>query len=216
MISIKDLQFEYADSSFSMNVKKLSFEKGESIAVRGPSGSGKSTFLSLLAGEIKADSGEISYEGCQYSKLSVNRLKKLRLKKFGVIFQQPRLIEWMSVKDNILLPVKLSGTQENTAEHLKDLTDELEITNLMNKDAGKLSLGEQMRVSIIRSLIKKPEIILADEPTASLDSKLQAKAIELLIRESKKTATTLILVSHDDLILKQMDRSLSSEAWELK
>lgn len=215
MISIKDLKFHYNDHSFSMNIDKLSIEEGESVAVYGPSGSGKSTFLSLLSGELKSE-GDISYKGQTYSQLSAANLKKLRLNNYGCIFQQPRLIEWMSVKDNILLPVKLSSLKAEAHDSLSRLSSELEVTELLNKDAGKLSLGEQMRVSIIRALIKKPCLILADEPTASLDSKLKEKAAELLINEAKRSNAALIMVSHDESLLKKLDKTLSSETWVLK
>lgn len=213
MIAIQDLKFRYNDDSFSMDITNLSIQEGEALAIHGPSGSGKSTFLSLVAGELYAESGEISYKGVSYKNLSKSTLKNQRLNKFGIVFQQPRLVEWMSVKDNILLPLKFYAGNTNTKEHLQVLSKELGITKLLNKKAGHLSLGEQMRVSILRALIKKPELILADEPTASLDAKLRENTIRLLIDEAKKINATLIIVSHEDFILNQMNRILSSDNW---
>ena len=216
MIKIENLEFKYPDNQFNLTIEKLEIPENSSISVYGPSGSGKSTFLSLLAGILPAEKGEIFFSDQAFSSLKLNQLKKLRLESFGFIFQQPRLIDWMSVKDNILLPGSFLAKSKETEARLNDLSSRLGVKGLLNKNAGNLSLGEQMRVSTIRAIIHNPKLILADEPTASLDPDNQKLVNELLINETKKNKSTLILVSHDDKEIDLLDQKLSSETWELQ
>ena len=213
MISVNELKFTYPDNSFSINISELNIKSGDSIAIYGPSGTGKSTFLNLLSGALTADSGSIKYNEQAYEKLSNSALKKLRLNEFGIVFQQAELIEWMSAKDNILLPRKFSEKPQVKNDRFNELVERAELSKLLDKSAGRLSIGEQMRVAIVRAIIAKPKLILADEPTASLDPKLRKQMINLLIEESKKLGATLILVSHDDYIISKLNNKISSEYW---
>ena len=215
MLTIKELKFAYSDNTFSICLPDIKINQGDSVAVYGPSGTGKSTFLNLLAGSILADSGSITFNDQNYSKLSKSALKSLRLNEFGIVFQQPELVDWMSVKDNILLPRKLSKKSIDN-KHFSTLTEKVEISQLLSKDAGRLSVGEKMRTSIVRALLGRPNLILADEPTASLDPKLRQQMINLLLEESKESGSTLIIVSHDESVTSKMDKKLSSENWEFQ
>jgi len=216
MIKIENLSFSYPDNTFSISIDNLTIGKGESIAIKGPSGSGKSTFLKLISGQAKSHKGKISIENTNLSDLSEESLRKLRLENFGIISQSPNLIEWLSVKDNIYLPLSFLNSKENLSDRYENLLNKFSLKELENKTAKNLSFGEQFRVSIIRALLAKPNYILADEPTASFDAKLRDKAIEILLEESKNIGATLILVSHEEEVLKSFSSILSSESCEVK
>lgn len=217
MLSINDLKFTYPDdNSFAINLTDFKLEQGDSLAVCGPSGTGKSTLLSLIAGTLSSNKGIIQYNETLYSELSKSSLKKLRLNEFGTVFQQAELIEWMSVKDNILLPQKFTKNPKYDLQHLNDLIEKAGLAKLLKKNAVSLSIGEQMRVSLVRALAGKPKLILADEPTASLDPSLRQTIIDMLIAESKKTNATLIIVSHDDFVVNKMSKKISSEDWVIQ
>ncbi|MCM8529372.1 MAG: ATP-binding cassette domain-containing protein [Lentisphaeraceae bacterium] len=217
MLSINDLKFTYPDdNSFAINLTDFKLEQGDSLAVCGPSGTGKSTLLSLIAGTLSPNQGIIQYNETLYSELSKSSLKKLRLNEYGTVFQQAELIEWMSVKDNILLPQKFAKNPKYDPQHLNDLIEKAGLAKLLKKNGGSLSIGEQMRVSLVRALAGKPKLILADEPTASLDPSLRQTIIDMLIAKSKKTNATLIVVSHDDFVVNKMSKKISSEDWVIQ
>lgn len=177
--------------SISLNV-----ERGEFIAVMGPSGSGKSTFLHLIAGLISPDSGDIVIDGVNISTLDDNELTKMRRRKIGFIFQSYNLLPSLTVRENIALPVLADGKDVDSKE-LEQLLDVLEIGDKQYRYPLNLSGGEQQRVAIARALLQKPSLILADEPTGSLDSVSGQHFCKLLSDIRKKINCAIILVTHE-------------------
>ena len=216
MISINNLNFSYPDNVFSFAVNKLNIESGNTVAVKGPSGSGKSTFLKLLSGQIQAQKGDVIIGETNLSNLSESASREFRLMNFGIISQTPNLIEWMSIIDNVFLPAAFSKAKENSIERYNELLHKFSLSKLENKAVGKLSLGEQFRVSIIRALLNKPQYVLADEPTASFDAKLRDEATDFLVNECLSYGATLIIVSHEEEVLERFSKTLNSETWEIE
>lgn len=199
MIEIKDIAKIYNPNSKNKFValKNINFKvnNGEIFALNGKSGSGKSTLLSLICGLDKPSSGEIIIENESITKLSIKFMSEFRRKNIGIIFQNFNLIPTLSVFDNVLLPVLPSGVKEKK-EFANELLQKFEIFDKKTQKVKDLSGGEMQRVALIRALINNPKIILADEPTANLDSKMTEKLLEffeILKNENK----TIIIATHD-------------------
>lgn len=199
MIEVKDITKIYNPNSKNKFValKNINFKvnNGEIFALNGKSGSGKSTLLSLICGLDKPSSGEIIIENESITKLSIKFMSEFRRKNIGIIFQNFNLIPTLSVFDNVLLPVLPSGVKEKK-EFANELLQKFEIFDKKTQKVKDLSGGEMQRVALIRALINNPKIILADEPTANLDSKMTEKLLEffeILKNENK----TIIIATHD-------------------
>lgn len=199
MIEIKDITKIYNPNSKNefVALKNINFKvnSGEIFALNGKSGSGKSTLLSLICGLDKPSSGEIIIENESITKLSIKFMSEFRRKNIGIIFQNFNLIPTLSVFDNVLLPVLPSGVKEKK-EFANELLQKFEIFDKKTQKVKDLSGGEMQRVALIRALINNPKIILADEPTANLDSKMTEKLLEffeILKNENK----TIIIATHD-------------------
>ncbi|MGL5820776.1 MAG: ABC transporter ATP-binding protein [Sarcina sp.] len=192
----------------ALNNVSFNIERGEFIAIVGESGSGKSTLLHLLGGLDKATSGEIIIEGENILNLKDDNLAIFRRRSIGFVFQFFNLIPILNVEENIKIPVLLDGNKVDT-EYYNEILRLLGIDNRKNHLPSELSGGQQQRVSIARSLINKPSIILADEPTGNLDSKTSKEIIELLKMTSKKYNQTLIIITHDKKIAAMADRVIT-------
>ncbi|MGL4991248.1 MAG: ABC transporter ATP-binding protein [Sarcina sp.] len=192
----------------ALNNVSFNIERGEFIAIVGESGSGKSTLLHLLGGLDKATSGEIIIEGENILNLKDDNLAIFRRRSIGFVFQFFNLIPILNVEENIKIPVLLDGNKVDT-EYYNEILRLLGIDNRKNHLPSELSGGQQQRVSIARSLINKPSIILADEPTGNLDSKTSKEIIELLKMTSKKYNQTLIVITHDKKIAAMADRVIT-------
>lgn len=206
IIEIKNLVKSYENGNIkALNGIDLTIEEGEFVSIIGPSGSGKSTLLNMLGALDIADSGSINVAGYD---LTVNKnLNKFRGEKIGFIFQLHNLIPNISVVENIEIPMysqgKSSKEMRNKAIELLDMVD---LKDKANMKPNKLSGGERQRVAIARSLANDPSIILADEPTGSLDSKTSTKILEQIHKLHKEKNITLIIVTHDMTVAKLADR----------
>lgn len=174
----------------------LSIEAGSFEALMGPSGSGKSTFLHLAAGLLMADAGSILIGEKDIVKMSDREATKFRRRHIGVVFQAFNLLNEKTVRENIMLPLKLDGVSQS--ENLNKLIEKLGLKNLVDKKPEELSGGEQQRVAIARALIAEPEIILADEPTGNLDAKSAKDICEILKSINSKSA--ILIVTHDPVV----------------
>ena len=177
----------------------LTVEKGEFVSLMGPSGSGKSTLLYLIGGLDRQYSGDIVVCGKNIGKVKEKELSAIRLTRIGFIFQFYNLIQNLSVEDNILLPLKVSGRY--TGESSKQLAEILEITGIADKRKAMpamLSGGQQQRVAIARAMMGDPEIILADEPTGNLDKESGKNIMELFRRINLEKGMTILQVTHSD------------------
>lgn len=177
----------------------MTVSKGEFVSLMGPSGSGKSTLLYLIGGLDREFSGDIVVCGSNIGKLKEKQLSDIRLSKIGFIFQFYNLVQNLTVEDNILLPLKVSGRYNS--ETKKKLEEILEITEIKDKRKvmpAKLSGGQQQRVAIARALIGEPEIILADEPTGNLDKESGRNIMELFKRINEEKGMTILQVTHSE------------------
>lgn len=180
---------------FSLSVEAGSFE-----ALMGPSGSGKSTFLHITAGLLAADAGSVLVDGKDVVRMSDTEATKFRRRHVGVVFQAFNLLNEKTVRENVLLPLKLDGALGRKTEdgRLEELANWLGIANLLDKKPEELSGGEQQRVAIARALIAEPEIVLADEPTGNLDAKSAKGICEILKGLGGKSA--ILVVTHDPVV----------------
>ncbi len=195
----------------------LSVAPGEIVLIMGPSGSGKTTLLSMLGALLKPTEGEIHLNGTTISALAENRLPDIRLKQFGFIFQDFNLLSALSALENVSIVAELAGTKSAGARHrAAALLTELGLGERLNFLPEKLSGGEKQRVAIARALINDPALILADEPTANLDSKIGHEIMRLLRRIAKEQGRSVVIVSHDQRIKGIADRVLWLEDGEFK
>ena len=188
----------------------FSIHQGEFVAVVGPSGSGKSTLLHLLGGVDQPSEGRVIINGNDISAMNESQLAIYRSRQIGLIYQFYNLIPILNVKENITLPLELDGRQPDQ-EYLSSLVHALGLQDRLNHLPNQLSGGQQQRVSIARSLIAKPSIVLADEPTGNLDSKNSGEIMTLFHQFHRQYHQTLILITHDPHIALQADRILTIE-----
>ncbi len=189
----------YGSSSVKVNALNgidLSFAKGRFYSVIGRSGSGKSTLLYVLSGLEKPTRGNVFFEGKDLSEYPDGQLAVFRRRHMGFVFQQYNLMEEYNVRENICMPLKLDQRKPDSG-FLHTVLETLGLSDKQKKYAPELSGGEQQRVAIARSILSKPKIIFADEPTGNLDKKTALETLELLIGSAKKFGQTLIIVTHD-------------------
>ncbi|MGO4697997.1 ABC transporter ATP-binding protein [Paenibacillus sp. 2TAB26] len=185
----------------------LSVKAGEFVAVVGPSGSGKSTFLSIAGALLSPSSGRILINEKDVTNLSSSELSEVRVKNLGFIFQASNLVPYLRVVDQLLLVSKLAGTDGKEAlVKAKALLEKVGLLHRMNYYPEKLSGGERQRVAIARAFMNDPGVILADEPTASLDSKRGRAVVELMATEVKQRVKAAVMVTHDERVLDLCDR----------
>ena len=212
ILQLNDVRYRWPGrTSFGLHVPTLMLARSETVLLLGESGSGKSTLLSLICGTIIAQSGSVSVCGNSIVSLSVGKRDRFRAEQIGLIFQQFNLLPFASVLDNILLPLRFAPDRRSRVSNLKTEAKRL-CRNLglrddvMTAQAGTLSVGQQQRVAAARALIGSPPLIIADEPTSSLDAAAQATFLELLFAQSRTHGTTLLMVSHDARLSSQFDR----------
>ena len=200
---------------FTLTIEAFALAKGERMLLVGPSGSGKSTFLSLLTGIVAADAGQIEVLGTDLGKLRGAERDRFRAEHFGIIFQLFNLLPYGSVLDNVILPLSFSTRRRERASahggagaEAARLLQRLGLDGLLNDGvrASYLSVGQQQRVAAARALIGAPELIVADEPTSSLDRDHQLAFLDLLFADLEKAGTTLIMVSHDETLAPRFSR----------
>lgn len=188
----------------------LSIEKGQFVAIVGASGSGKSTLLHMLGGVDRPTSGIIQIEDTNIAGLNETQLAIFRRRKVGLIYQFYNLIPTLSVKKNILLPMLLDGRKPDE-QQLHEIIHILGLDHRLDHLPSQLSGGQQQRVAIARSLIYRPAILLADEPTGNLDRKNTDETVELLKLSNKKFNQTILLITHNDKIALEADRIITIE-----
>ena len=213
-IEINNLQFSYRDCELILEIPFLTINKSEKVFIYGASGSGKSTLLNLMAGVIVPTSGEINILERNISRLSPSERDKIRGDHVGFIFQSFNLIPYLTVYENIILPLKTSKlrrfkSRNNVDREIKRLTSHLKLQDHLEKRVTQLSVGQQQRVAVARALVGSPEIVIADEPTYSLDEGVTDSFMKLLLEEHQRSKFTLLFVSHDRRLAKYFDREIS-------
>lgn len=185
----------------------LTVEPGELVAVVGPSGSGKSTFLSIAGALLQASSGDVIINDIHVNQLSAKQISKLRLEHIGFILQTSNLIPYLNVLEQLLVVKNMQGKIMNAdKEYAKELLTAVGLDGKLNKYPEQLSGGERQRTAIARAFMNDPSIILADEPTASLDSKRAFDIVELIAKQVKSRNKAAIMVTHDERMLSYCDR----------
>ncbi len=208
MITLEHISKTYRQGNADIHVLSdvsLRIEKGERVAIVGASGSGKSTLLSLMSGLDNPDSGTVSIDGKDLTKLTKEELSILRNKHIGMIFQSFELVPSFTAIENIMLPVDISGDSGHT--RAQTLLEWVGLTHRSNHLPRELSGGEQQRVAIARALAMTPQIIFADEPTGNLDQKTGDQILSVIFNNHQNELNpTIIFVTHDIRIAEKVDR----------
>ena len=213
ILQAEKLYKEYKTSSGAVNALNgvdLSIEKGLFFAIIGRSGSGKSTLLHVLSGLDRPTSGKVLIDGVDMFSFSDEKMAIFRRRSMGFVFQQFNLLDEYSVLNNICMPLRLDGRKPDET-FLAEVTKMLGIEEKLKKYPYELSGGEQQRVAIARSILAKPHIIFADEPTGNLDKKAGEDTLNLLSSCAARFGQTLIIVTHDLEIAKKADRIIKIE-----
>ncbi len=210
MITVKDVVKTYQTGETEVKALRgvsLEIEKGEFLSIAGPSGSGKTTLLNLIGCIDKMDGGDISIKNKDVSKMKKKEKTNFRRENLGFIFQTYNLIPVLTAYENVAFVLSLLNLPE---KEIKDRTmailKEVGLEGMENRRPGKLSGGQQQRVAIARALIKNPEIVLADEPTANLDSDTGREILELMKQMNEKHKTTFIFSTHDKMVMDYANR----------
>lgn len=182
---------------YALKNVSFSIKKGEFILIVGSSGSGKSTLLNMIGLLDRPTNGQVFIDGIDTSNLNDNQVSSFRNSKLGFIFQSSNLLSDLTVLENVILPRQIQRTDANATEEAKSLLKTVGLENQMNKYANKISGGQAQRVAICRSLINKPAIVLADEPTGNLDSVSAQTTVQLMKSLNRKLGHTFIIVTHD-------------------
>jgi putative ABC transport system ATP-binding protein len=190
----------------------LTIDSGEFVAVWGPSGSGKTTLMNLIGAIDEASSGQLSIQGQEIKTLSDNERTELRNQSIGFIFQGFNLVPVLSALENVMLPLQIKGDSSSEARtKARYRLDEVGLSDHMHHRPDKLSGGQQQRVAIARALATGPSLVIADEPTANLDSDTARKIIGLMRSLNEKDGATFIFSTHDQRLLDQCDRLIKLE-----
>ena len=208
VLEFKNVTKSYQDGNKEIEALKetnFKIEEGQFIAIIGPSGSGKSTFLTLAGGLQTPSKGQIIINGKDYTNLSEKERAKLRFDDIGFVLQASNLVPFLTAKQQLELVDRINKQKRQKLQDQKSLFKELGIDHLENKLPKDLSGGERQRLAIARALYNNPAIILADEPTASLDSDRAFEVVDLLLKECKEKNKSIIMVTHDNRMIEKCD-----------
>lgn len=198
-----------------LDIRKLVIAAEECVAVTGPSGSGKTTLVNIVTGLARVDQGRVLWGTEDIAAFSEARRDRWRAETVGLVMQDFHLFEGLSALDNVLLPARLRrAAGRDTVAHAHALLERVGIKRARQATAT-LSRGEMQRVAVARALLRRPKVLIADEPTASLDPGHGAEVAELLLSLARESGATLIAVSHDERLIKRMDRRLGLHAGRL-
>ena len=212
-IIFEDVSFSYGGNSEDkvLAIPSWRVESGDQTFIHGPSGCGKSTLLNLLSGILIPSSGQIELLGESFSQMSARQRDRFRANNIGYVFQQYNLIPYLSPIDNILLATYLAKSSLVRQDAI-DILNRLKVpATAHDKQVRHLSIGQQQRVAIARALVNKPKLILADEPTSSLDEQNRDNFIELLVDMAQETLSTVLFVSHDMSLSKHFANTISMD-----
>ena len=216
VVELNQVQFTWpGNESATLEIPSLTIQQGEHLFIKGPSGCGKSTLLGLLTGINTATSGQVAVLGENLTQMSGSRRDKFRANHIGYIFQQFNLLPYLSVIENVTLPCQFSSLRRqqvggDLVANARQLLAKLRLPlTLLDKPVVELSIGQQQRVAAARALIGKPKIIIADEPTSSLDYDNRTAFIELLLDQVNQADSTLLFVSHDPTLEPLFDRTIN-------
>ncbi|MHC4562980.1 MAG: ABC transporter ATP-binding protein [Planctomycetota bacterium] len=217
MITVSDLEFRYSRDGFRLRVADLQVARGEKLAVIGPSGSGKTTLLHLLAGIALPQVGGVTVDNAEMTQLPDAARRAFRIRHIGLVFQEFELLEYLRVLDNILLPYRIHPSMqldEAVRARAAELAEKAGIGDKLYRLSTRLSHGERQRVAVCRSLLPRPAVILADEPTGNLDPVNRQRITDILFDYIEHSGATMLMVTHDHDMLGRFDRVIDMMAFQ--
>lgn len=208
MIDIKEVTKSFGNLQVLKGIN-LHINKGEMVSIVGPSGAGKTTLLQIIGTLDKPDSGNIIIEGTDVSQLSTKKLSEFRNQHIGFVFQFHQLLPEFTAIENIMIPAFIAGLSRNKAkERAEELLGLMGLSDRADHKPNQLSGGEKQRVAVARALVNNPAVVLADEPSGSLDSKNKAELHQLFFELRDKLGQTFVIVTHDEELAKLTDRTI--------
>jgi putative ABC transport system ATP-binding protein len=209
-VELKDVKKTYRTGPIEVPALRgisLQVAPGEFLALAGPSGSGKTTLLNIIGGLDRADTGEVLVEGKNLQLLSAGKLARLRLQRLGFVFQTYNLLPVLTAMENAEFTLLLQGVRlEERAERVEKLFSEIGLGGLEHRRPGELSGGQQQRVAVARAMVTQPALILADEPTANLDSVTATALLEVMEKLNRAHGTTFVYATHDPQVMERARR----------
>jgi putative ABC transport system ATP-binding protein len=205
MVITKEVEFNY-DNQIFFNFQNIDLKSTENLLIIGDSGVGKTTLMHLLAGLLKSNSGSIKLFDKELSQLSSHQLDSFRKNNIGIVFQRPHFVNSLTLKENLQLAQYIANKKDNN--RIEDILKNLNIFDKSNKKANQLSQGEKQRASIALAIVNSPKLILADEPTSSLDDTNCSKVIKLLKKQATDFGAQLIVITHDSRLKKHFKKSI--------
>lgn len=214
-VALHEVRFAYPGGASVLDIPALHIARGERLFLHGPSGSGKTTLLGLIAGVLAPTSGRVQVLGQELGAMGSAQRDRFRAAHIGYVFQMFNLIPYLSVRENITLPVRLSRPRRerlggvDPEREATRLAASLEIDGLLDASTASLSVGQQQRVAVARALIGAPELIVCDEPTSALDADRRDRFLELLFGSVQQVGSTLLFVSHDLSLAERFGRTVA-------
>jgi putative ABC transport system ATP-binding protein len=216
-IELDRLKFAWPGGRTLLQIDRLVLERGERVFLSGPSGSGKSTLLGLVGGVLRPQSGTVRVLGTSLSSLPARRVDRFRGDHIGFVFQNFNLLPYLSVTANVMLPLQFSQARRERLAGARPEHEALRLVqalgladpDIQDRPVHQLSIGQQQRVAAARALIGRPELLIADEPTSSLDADVRADFLRLLMTECAQFGTSVLFVSHDQALSARFDRSVA-------
>ena len=205
MLKTKEVEFNY-DNQMFFKFQNIDLNSHENLLIIGDSGVGKTTLMHLLAGLLKSNSGSIKLFDKELNQMSSYQLDSFRKNNIGIVFQRPHFVNSLTVKENLQLAQYIANKNDNT--RIESILKNLNIFEKSNKKTNQLSQGEKQRVSIALAIVNSPKLILADEPTSSLDDNNCSKVIKLLKKQATDFGAQLIVITHDSRLKKHFKKSI--------
>ncbi len=211
MIELSKINFEYEQSDFRLQFDSIKADSKKAVALIGPSGCGKTTLMSLIAGILPSQNGNIVINNAQINNLTDTQRRLFRIRNIGFVFQDFALLEYLNLYENILHPYRINSAltlDESVKKRANDLAEKVGISKRLKNYPGQTSVGEQQRCAIARALLNEPAVILADEPTGNLDPKNKRAILEILLQYVQDHEATLLVATHDYELLEYFDETI--------
>ncbi|NOU35733.1 MAG: ABC transporter ATP-binding protein [Kiritimatiellaceae bacterium] len=216
MLSLKNISKRYDEKTPVLSGVDLSLMAGESVAITGPSGCGKSTLLNIIGTLERPDAGTLEFAGKNLLALNEKETAEFRNRQIGFVFQLHHLLPQCSILENVLVPTLVNKDSAAAKARALQLLERVGLSGRLNHRPGQLSGGERQRVAVVRALMNRPQLLLADEPTGSLSREGAEQLVQLLLELNREENLALIMVTHSTRLAEKMDRVLTLESGKLK